>query len=66
VGVILVTNENDAEPLFTSVISLSGAPVAKALELTATLLPNSMPPIALRVKLDSRIVSLKSQLFPLS
>jgi hypothetical protein len=63
---VLVINESDIEPLFASVISLPGAPVANVFELTAILLPNSMSPTALRFKLDSAIISLKSQLLLLS
>lgn len=60
-GDCFLMKENETEPPFASVVSSLGAPVAIALELTATLLPKPMSPVALRARLDPSMISLNSQ-----
>jgi hypothetical protein len=54
------TNDNETDPLFFSLVSFPGAPVANAFDFTATLRPKSISPADLRAKLDCSIVPLKT------
>ena len=66
VGVCVMIDEKEIEPLLASSKSFPGAPAMSASEFTATLRPNSMSPTERSVKLISSTIPLNSQLFSLS